>query len=95
MESYAAAERKASLSIKPGEDLKNDKVLYAVLVRSGVLDGRFDFELFEQLMERALSDDLPGFDYHSVLSGVEAVLTQLGIMPFDEASLPPEDPDTF
>jgi hypothetical protein len=96
MESYAAAsERTASLSIKPGEDLRNDKILYAVLVRSGVLDGHFDFEMFEQLMERALSDDLSVFDYGPLLAGLECVLTQLRIIPFDESSLPPEKPDAF
>jgi hypothetical protein len=29
-----------------------------------------------------------------MLRGVELVMTQLGIMPFDENDLPPEDPET-
>lgn len=94
MDSYAAGERKASLRIKPGEDVKSDAVLYGVLVRSGVLDGKFDFEGFEQLMEKALAEEMPGFDYGPVLNGVESVLDQLGITPFDESLLPPEKKDS-
>jgi len=68
---------------------------YAVLVRSGVLDGRFDFDAFDRLTEHALLNEMPGYDYRAVLKGVEAVMEQLGVMPFDEADLPPEDPGTY
>jgi hypothetical protein len=83
------------LAIKNGEDLRNEKVLYAGLVRSGVLDGKFDFEAFDRLTERALDEEMPGYDYRDLLAGVESVMTQLGVMPFDESQLPPEDPKTF
>jgi len=29
------------------------------------------------------------------MSRFEALMTELGVMPFDEASLPKEDPNTF
>ncbi len=77
-------------------DIRNDeKTLYAVLVRSGVLDGAFDFDAFDRLAERALNEELPGYEYRELLAGLESVMTRLGVMPFDEASLPPEDPKTF
>jgi hypothetical protein len=60
-----------------------------------VLDGTFDFEAFDRLTETALNQELPGFDYRHILEGIEAVLARLGVMPFDEAALPPEDPRTF
>ena len=96
MESYVnSPEHKASIVIKQGDDLKDERTVYAVLVRSGVLDGAFEFETFERLMERALNEEMPGYDYRDVLQGIERVMYQLGVMPFDDADLPPEDPKTF
>jgi hypothetical protein len=83
------------LQFLPGERRYDSKVLYAVLVRSGVLDGSFDFEAFDQLTEKALYQELVGYDTRDLLVGVESVMTQLGVLPFDEAGLPPEDPGTF
>ena len=96
MRSFAAdPKRSTRLEVRKGEDLNRDGTLYAVLVRSGVLDGAFDFIAFDRLVEKALAEEMPGYDYTGLLAGVESVMTQLGVMPFDEASLPPEDPKTF
>jgi hypothetical protein len=95
MRSYMAEQgRLAKLPVGKGEDLNNDKTLYAALVRAGVINGKFDFEAFDQLTERALHEEMPAYDYHELLSNIEEVMAQLGVMPFDEA-LPPEDPNTF
>ncbi len=95
MQAYVAEPaRKARLVVKKDE-LNDDKRLYAALVRSGVLDGVFDFDAFDRLTERALNEEMPGYDYHALLSDLESVMTQLGVLPFDESSLPPEDPKTF
>jgi hypothetical protein len=75
-----------------GADLTNDKVLFAVLSRGGVLDGSFDFDEFEQLTHQALDDPSIRFDTPSVLGRVEQVMTALGVMPFDENALTPENP---
>lgn len=83
------------LQFRSGERIHDSKVLYAVLVRSGVLNGAFDFEAFDQLTEKALYQELVGYDTRDLLVGVESVMTQLGVLPFDEAGLPPEDPSTF
>ena len=88
-------EKKAKLIVKDGENLNDEETSYAVLVRSGVLDGSFDFKAFGRLTEKALDEEMPGYDYRALLAGIESVMTQLGVMPFDEASLPPEDPKTF
>jgi hypothetical protein len=96
MDWYAASTAgRGALAVRSGEDMRDEKVLYAALVRAGVLDGKFDFEAFDRLTERALDEDLTGYDYHEALAGVEAVMTQIGVMPFDESQLPPEDPKTF
>ena len=69
--------------------------LYAAFVEAGIVDGAFDFGAFDSLVEEALEKDFPDHDYRGLLVGVERVMTQLGIMPFDEGALPPEDPSTF
>jgi len=91
----AAPDRRMKLAILAGENLNDDKVVHAVLVRSGVLDRAFDFEAFDRLTERALKQEMSGYDYRELLKGIEQVMTQLGVMPFDEAALPAEDPSTF
>jgi len=92
---FSSPERTGTLAIEPGEDLNDDRTLYGILVRSGVLDGTFDFDAFDRLTEHALHHDLTGFDHRDLLQGLEAVMIRLGVMPFDESFLPPEDPATF
>ncbi len=77
------------------QDLRDDKEVFAILTRGGVLDGSFDFDAFERLTERSLDDPSFHFDALRVLAQVEQVMTALGVMPFDEAALPPENPAAF
>lgn len=96
MEWYiASAERRARLKITPGDNINNDRTVFAALTLSGVLDGAFDYASFDRLVESALEQEMPGYDYSGLLDGIEAVMTRLGVMPFDEKALPPEDPSTF
>ncbi len=96
MEWYIAVpERKKKLKIKEGDNLKDDKTLFAILNDSGVLDGSFDYQAFNELVEKAVTQEMPDYDYREILRGIESVMTQLGVMPFDENELPPEDPATF
>jgi hypothetical protein len=83
------------MSLRAGEDRNDAGTAYAVLVRSGVLDGSFDFPAFAGLAREVLEGRTPGCDCAALQSGLESVMVQLGVMPFDEASLPPEDPNTF
>lgn len=96
MQWYAASdERRQMLKITDKDNLKDDKVLYSVLTRSGVLDGNFDYPAFDALAEKAGEDEMKGFDYTDMLKGLESVMGQLGVMPFDEKNLPAEAPSTF
>lgn len=88
-------ERRKKLDIRDGEDLRREKTLYAILVRSGVLDGTLSFVDLDSLVEYASENEMPDYDFTRLLREIEAVMTQLGVMPFDEAALPPEDPATF
>ncbi|MHB8880958.1 MAG: hypothetical protein ACYC69_05530 [Thermodesulfovibrionales bacterium] len=87
--------RRKTLVVHEQDNLKNDRDTYAVLVRSGVLDGRFDYSAFDSLVEHAAYNEMPEYDHKPLLESIESVMTQLGIMPFDESQLPPEDPKTF
>ncbi len=91
----AGEERRKALDIREGDDLTDDRDVFALLTRSGVLDGKFDYAAFDSIVEKAMNDEMPDYDYREVLKGVEDVMTQLGVMPFDEKELPPEDPSTF
>jgi hypothetical protein len=87
--------RRALLRINADDDLNNDKTVFSVLVRSGVLDSAFDYEAFDRVVELALNESLSDYDYAALLEGIESVMTQLGVMPFDERDLPREDPSTY
>lgn len=91
----ASPENMKVLKIKDSEDIRDDKTVYAILTRSGVLDGTFDYETFDELVDSALNQEMSSYDYTKLLNSVESVMTQLGVMPFDENELPPEDPSTF
>ncbi|HAM53211.1 MAG TPA: hypothetical protein DCP92_21860 [Nitrospiraceae bacterium] len=91
----ASSERRLALTIKEGDNLNDDRSVYSVLRRSGVLDGTFDYEAFDRLVEKALEKEMSGYDYTESLIGIESVMIQLGVMPFDERDLPAEDPATF
>jgi hypothetical protein len=96
MRSYIGdPDHRALLYNRHDEDLNKESMLYAALVRSHVLDGAFDFESFDRLTERALLEEMPGYEYRQLLTDFDDVMVQLGVMPFDETSLPPEDPKTF
>jgi hypothetical protein len=89
-------ELRARLNIREGEDLGNERTVYGILVRSGVLDGRLDYQEVTDMVDGALAFRLEeGFDREGMLGKLEDVFTQLGVLPFDEEELPPEDPSTY
>ncbi len=90
----ASPERREKLLIQDNESLKDDAVIYNILRRSGTLDNALDYDDFNTLVEEALKHEMPDYDYTGILNKIESVMTQLGVMPFDESKLPPEDPST-
>ena len=90
----ASPDRRQTLPIKEGDNLQDDQTLFALLAESGVIDGRFDYEAFKDLVEAAPYESSV-YDYTEILNRVESVMTRLGVMPFEESELPPEDPSTY
>jgi len=86
--------RDPAFPYRPGMALGRDQEVFDYLQRQGQTGG-FDYEVFNRLIEKALSEEMAGFDYAPILEKVEGVLAGFGVLPFDEAALPPEDPQTF
>ena len=80
-------------------DIGSEQELHAALVKAGVLNNRFEFLRFKELVEEAVNEELPVYDHEYdstwLIRGVESIMTQLGALPFDEASLPKEEPGAF
>ncbi|MBI5639982.1 MAG: hypothetical protein HZA17_06105 [Nitrospirae bacterium] len=91
----ASPERKKGLLISDSDDLRDDSTVYDILRRSGILDDSLDYWAFDNLVEQASENEMPDYDYTDILRRIETVMTRLGVMPFDEKDLPPEDPSTF
>lgn len=77
------------------ELLADELRLYDLLVQKEILPESLQFQDLRRLADLAVQDELPGLDRRDVLNRVEALLTALGVLPFDENKLPPEFPGTF
>jgi len=90
----ASPERREALSVRKEDDLTDDRTAFDILKRSNVpVD--FDYDAFDALVNKASTEEMPEYDYNGILRDFEAFMVSLGVMPFDEAQLPPEDPATF
>ena len=77
------------------EELENERLVFSVLKRAGVLDNTFNLARFQELVDRALMDEEIETDAEQVIAELETFMTRIGVLPFNEEELPPEDPDTF
>jgi len=97
MRAYTMAPANASRF--EGVDPGDAQAMYEALVSAGVLDGRFEFARFMEMVEKAVEDILPeydfGYDPAWIIESIAPVMTQLGALPFDESSLPKEEPGAF
>ncbi|MFZ2197504.1 MAG: hypothetical protein WAV13_07220 [Thermodesulfovibrionales bacterium] len=93
--SIASPDRRKALSVREVDDLTNEKTVFDIIKRSRVAIDDFDYDEFNALVEKALEEEMPEYDYTGMLRDFEAFMTGLGVMPFDEAQLPSEDPATF
>jgi hypothetical protein len=90
----ASPERIKTLVMHEHDSLNDDAAIYRILRRSGKIDDTLDYDAFNTLVEEAIKHEMPDYDYTGILKHIESVMTQLGVMPFDESKLPPEDPST-
>ena len=90
----ASPERIKTLVMHENDSLNDDAAIYRILRRSGKIDDTLDYDAFNTLVEEAIKHEMPDYDYTGILQNIESFMTQLGVMPFDESKLPPEDPST-
>ncbi len=91
----AQTDKRKMLAITETDDMTDDRTMFEVLKRSGVIGGTLDFATIDRIVDKALADEMPGYNYTRYLADMESALTQMGVLPFDENELPPEDPSTF
>lgn len=91
----AQADKRKLLRITEADDVTDDRTMFEVLKRSGVISGEADFDSIDRIVDKALEGEMPGYDYTGYLADMESALTRMGVLPFDEKELPPEDPSTF
>jgi hypothetical protein len=90
------AVNRAGLTIGPGEDTGDADTLCRILVRSGILSGMEGYAKLAATVEMFLLDKLAenAVDTDELLAAAEQIILELGVLPFDEAALPPEHPST-
>lgn len=76
------------------EDMDDEKSLFDVLEREELIS-RKDVSYLIDLIEKALGNEAIEVDQELIVAELDDVMTRLGVMPFDEGALPPEDPSTF
>lgn len=79
----------------PEEKLEDDQLIISILRKSGVLGKEVDLTFIEQTTERALQGEDVSAASRRFLEQVQELLTALELLPFDESTLPPEDPNTL
>jgi hypothetical protein len=91
----ASPERRKMLPDGEKIDRTDEKAILDALRHSPVLQIEFDSELFDALVEKALNNEIGDYDLSGVIRNFDDFMTQLGVMPFNEAELPPEKPSNF
>jgi hypothetical protein len=77
------------------EKLENERFVFSLLRRAGILDQSLDLPFIEEMVDNALMEQEVRGDHNRFLLQLDSFLTRLGVLPFAEADLPPEDAATF
>ncbi len=91
----ALPEKKEALALRTENALSDDKKVFELIKNSGIFPVDFDYDEFDALVKKALKEEMPDYDYSGMLTAFESFMTGLGVMPFNESELPPEDPATY
>lgn len=77
------------------ENLENERYVFHVLKKNGVIDSSLDIPEIQDLVDKALMEENITSGKDKFVSMIETFLTRIGVLPYDESKLPPEDPATF
>lgn len=91
--------KKKLLTVKNFDiDLYDEEILFLILKKSGIINDSFtetDFIYLCAVLDEALTSNLNSFDQEKYYTLFDNVMEQLGILPYSENELPPEDPSTY
>jgi len=91
MQYYIAIhERCKETGITSSDALWDHVALYHKLVKAGIFNDPCAFNRLSLILERALWEESFSFDADFTLAEIEKMLTKLGVLPFNESSLPSE-----
>jgi len=91
---FSPDHRKA-LGIRLEDAFSDEKRVFELIKSLDLFPVEFDYDEFDALVEKAADDEMSDYDYFGMLRDFEEFMTGLGVMPFNESELPPEDPATF
>ena len=91
---WYALENRTTLKIADETELQDERNIFVRLTQTRALSNLAEFDALTALVERAIDDPTVRFDAAGELAKIENWLTRLEVMPFDEAALPREDPET-
>ncbi len=91
-------ENSKRLNIREDDDITDEEFLFYRLKENNVIDSRFseaDFQFYYNLLDAALDKKITTLDAEKVIKDFTVVMEQLGIMPFDMSTLPPEKHELY
>lgn len=93
---YILLNLRGDLGDEPEEKLENERFVFSLLRKAGIFGSSMDIHRLEEIVDRALlGEEVDREDQEQVLAQFGEILTRIGVLPFDEVELPPEDPATF
>lgn len=77
------------------DNVNDERGAIAALKGARVIGSGFDYDGFQRVVDEALLGRVDEIEMAKSLAGFDGIMHELGVMPFDEARLPKEDPATF
>ena len=83
------------ISVTDTDVLNYENQMFDIISKAGVFREPSDFKNIFEVVDEALSGNPVKEDCVLAQRKIEQLLTRLGVLPFDEDSLPPEDSSTY
>lgn len=77
------------------EQIENERYVFSLLRKKGIIDHTLDLNEIEALVDMALMEEDIVSGEKKFIHDIEQFLIRMKVLPFDETKLPPEDPETL
>ncbi len=92
---YLLVHRSESMGEYTELELEDEKALFSLGRKAGIIDETMDLAGMQAQVDQALEGGDAVAASITFTGRIESLLTRIGVLPFDEKELPPEDPGTF